>query len=101
MTLPRVALAAVLWAVVPVLAYAQGEPVLPTPGDAASLGWGLLNMGGLGVFAFVVWQELRSMRLQAAADRQAYLEAVRGFADAARANGEALAVLRDRLERRG
>lgn len=101
----RVGLAAVLWAIIPAIGLAQGEALAPDPSNPTGIGWGLLNMGGLGLFSFVVWQELRAMR-NTREDEQARLkELIDGFTAASQANGKKLVEIRtmvsERLPRKG
>jgi len=52
----------------------------------------LVNTGGLALFSWVVYQQLRLLRIE-------FVSSVQALTEAAQANGRMLAVLQDRVER--
>ena len=52
----------------------------------------LVNTGGLALFSWVVYQQLRLLRIE-------FVASVQALTEAAQANGRMLAVLQDRVER--
>lgn len=95
----RIALAAFFAVAIPIAAHAQGQPVYPVPGDPESMFWGLLNMGGLGAFAALVYFELRQLRVERAAERLALREAREADRTELQKIATELAILSDRKTR--